>query len=849
MSTDTEKSSEQFPSISIEKELQKSYLEYAMSVIVGRALPDVRDGLKPVHRRALFAMRELGVHYNRPYVKSARIVGDVIGKYHPHGDTAAYDTIVRMAQNFSLRYPLVDGQGNFGSMDGDSPAAMRYTEARMTRIDREIVNDLDKDTVDWIPNYDNSLNEPSVMPSKVPNLLINGSSGIAVGMATNIPPHNLTEVIDALTSVIEDPNLTVHQIMSIITGPDFPTGGQICGRAGIREAYETGRGIVVIRALSHIEKIKEGKREAIIITEIPYQVNKANLVEKIAELVKDKKINSISEVRDESDRHGLRVVIELKKDEIAEIVINQLYTMTQMQKSFGINLLAIVNNKPELLNLKQILEHFILHRKVIVYRRTAFELRKAEEKAHILEGLNIALDNLDDVVALIRASKSPQDAKDELIRRYELSDIQAQTILDMRLQRLTGLEREKIVRDYEEVMQDIKRFKEILGDESLVMKIIKDEFLELKEQYGDDRRTEIIDATDEILPEDMIAPEDMAVTVTHSGYIKRNPVSLYRSQNRGGKGVTAVKNIEEDFVSDLYVASTLDIFLFFTNQGKVFWRKVYQLPSAGRTARGKAIVNLLNLAADEKIAAILPISSFDDESNNKTILMVTKFGRIKKTSLQEFSRPLRKGKRALTINDGDEIIAAHVLNGEDTILLVTKKGMCIHFQETDIRTMGRTAAGVKGITLGEDDVVVSAIVINSNNSILIATENGFGKRSPIEEYRLQKRGGKGVRGIKRSVRNGDVIAAKQVDDDEEVILIADSGKMIRMDLSTIRIIGRSTQGVKLINLDENEKVVSLDSLAKDNSTNDDDEDIEFMDGENDIVIDQDDVDSEPGTDE
>jgi DNA gyrase subunit A len=850
MSTDTEKSSEQFPLISIEKELQKSYLEYAMSVIVGRALPDVRDGLKPVHRRALFAMRELGVHYNRPYVKSARIVGDVIGKYHPHGDTAAYDTIVRMAQNFSLRYPLVDGQGNFGSMDGDSPAAMRYTEARMTRIDREIVNDLDKDTVDWIPNYDNSLNEPSVMPSKVPNLLINGSSGIAVGMATNIPPHNLTEVIDALTSVIDDPNLTVHQIMSIITGPDFPTGGQICGRAGIREAYETGRGIVVIRALTHIEKIKEGKREAIIITEIPYQVNKANLVEKIAELVKDKKINSISEVRDESDRHGLRVVIELKKDEIAEIVINQLNSMTQMQKSFGINLLAIVNNKPELLNLKQILEHFILHRKVVVYRRTAFELRKAEEKAHILEGLNIALDNLDDVVALIRASKSPQDAKDELIRRYELSDIQAQTILDMRLQRLTGLEREKIVRDYEEVMLDIKRFKEILGDESLVMKIIKDEFLELKEQYGDDRRTEIIDATDEILPEDMIAPEDMAITVTHSGYIKRNPVSLYRSQNRGGKGVTAVKNIEEDFVSDLYVASTLDIFLFFTNQGKVFWRKVYQLPSAGRTARGKAIVNLLNLAADEKLAAILPISSFDDESNNKTILMVTKFGRIKKTSLQEFSRPLRKGKRALTINDGDEIIAAHVLNGDDTILLVTRKGMCIHFEETDIRTMGRTAAGVKGITLGEDDVVVSAIVIDSNNSILIATENGFGKRSPIEEYRLQKRGGKGVRGIKRSVRNGDVIAAKQVDDDEEVILIADSGKMIRMDLSSIRIIGRSTQGVKLINLDENERVVSLDSLAKDNSENDDDdEDIEAIDGEIDILIDQDDVESQSGDDE
>lgn len=848
MSTDIENSSEQFPTISIEKELQKSYLEYAMSVIIGRALPDVRDGLKPVHRRALFAMRELGVHYNRPYVKSARIVGDVIGKYHPHGDTAAYDTIVRMAQDFSLRYPLVDGQGNFGSMDGDSPAAMRYTEARMTRIDREIVNDLEKDTVDWIPNYDNSLNEPSVMPSKVPNLLINGSSGIAVGMATNIPPHNLTEVIDALITIVDDPNLTVHQIMSIITGPDFPTGGQICGRAGIREAYETGRGIVVIRALTHIEKIKDGKREAIIVTEIPYQVNKATLVEKIAELVKDKRINSISEVRDESDRHGLRVVIELKKDEIAEIVINQLYTMTQMQKSFGIILLAIVNNKPEVLNLKEILEHFILHRKVIVYRRTAFELRKAEEKAHILEGLNIALDNLDDVVALIRASKTPQEAKDELIRRYELSEIQAQTILDMRLQRLTGLEREKIVREYEEIMREIKRLKEILGDETLVMKIIKDEFNELKEQYGDDRRTEIIDATDEILPEDMIAPEDMAVTVTHSGYIKRNPVSLYRSQHRGGKGVKAVKNIEEDFVSDLYVASTLDIFLFFTNQGKVFWRKVYMLPSAGRTARGKAIVNLLNLAEEEKLAAILPIVSFDDESNEKTILMVTKFGRIKKTSLQEFSRPLRKGKRALTINEGDEIIAAHVLNGDDTILLVTQKGMCIHFNESDIRTMGRTAAGVRGIRLGADDVVVSAIVIDSSNSILIVTENGFGKRSPIEEYRLQKRGGKGVRGIKRSDRNGDVIAAKQVDDEEEVILIADSGKMIRMDLSAIRVIGRSTQGVKLINLDENERVVSLDSLAKDTSDNEDDE--EMVDDENNNISDQvDETESQPGSDE
>lgn len=840
MNIDTPQNNENFTTISIEKELKKSYLEYAMSVIVGRALPDVRDGLKPVHRRALFAMRELGVFHNRPYVKSARIVGDVIGKFHPHGDTAAYDTIVRMAQNFSMRYPLVDGQGNFGSLDGDSPAAMRYTEARMTRIDKEIVDDLDKETIDWVPNYDNSLAEPAVMPSKIPNLLINGSSGIAVGMATNIPPHNLTEVLDALIALIEDPNLTVYQLMGIITGPDFPTGGQICGRAGIREAYETGKGVINIRALSHIEKLKEGKREAIVITEIPYQVNKAALVEKIAELVKDKKINSINEVRDESDRHGLRVVVELKKDEVAEIVTNQLFAMTQMQKSFGIILLAIVNNRPEILNLKQVLEHFIMHRKIVVYRRTSYELKKAEEKAHIYEGLSIAVNNIDVIIALIKAAKNPQEAKDELKERFLLSDIQAQTILDMRLQRLTGLEREKILQDYEEIVKEIERLKEILGDENLIINIIKQEFLQLKEQYGDDRRTEIIDATDEFLPEDLIAPEDMAVTVTHYGYIKRNPVSLYRSQQRGGKGITGVKNIEEDFVSALYVASTLDTFLFFTNHGKVFWRKVYELPLAGRTARGKAIVNILNIAENEKMAAILPIKNFDDETNQKTIMMVTKFGRIKKTNLQEFSRPMSRGKRALTINEGDEIIAAHLLTGNDTVLIVTQQGMCIHFAETDLRTMGRTAAGVRGITLKDGDEVVSAIVINTENSVLIVTENGFGKRSPIDEYRLQYRGGKGVIGIKRSMRNGNVIAAKQVDDDEEVILIADSGKMIRMDLSSIRVIGRSTQGVKLINLEGNEKVVGMDSVAKDRSEIEDEDGIESTPGEGDSLISEDD---------
>lgn len=814
MNIENDVAQEDFLTISIEKELQKSYLDYAMSVIIGRALPDVRDGLKPVHRRALFAMRELGVSYNRPYVKSARIVGDVIGKYHPHGDTAAYDTIVRMAQYFSMRYPLVDGQGNFGSMDGDSAAAMRYTEARMTKIDTEIVTDLDKDTVDFIPNYDNSMTEPSVMPSKIPSLLVNGSSGIAVGMATNIPPHNLTEVMNGLLALADNPNITVHELMSVITGPDFPTGAFICGRSGIREAYETGRGVVIMRSLTHIEKSKDGKRESIIITEIPYQQNKAVLVEKIAHLIKDKKIDSISEVRDESDRHGLRVVIELKKNEMAEVTLNQLYKMTPMQKSFGINLLAIVNNKPAVLNLKQILEHFLIHRRVIVYRRTAFELNKAEEKAHILEGLNIAINNLDEVVELIKKSANPQAAKEQLIERFELSPIQAQTILDMRLQRLTGLERDKIAADYEAIIKEIERLGAILADDNLVLNIIKDEFVEIRDNYGDERRTEIIDAVDDILPEDMIVPEDMAVTVTHTGFIKRNPVALYRSQHRGGKGVSGVKNVEEDFVSDLYVASTLDTFLFFTNYGKVHWRKVYQLPLVGRTARGKAIVNLLHIEEGEDIAAILPVASFEDKSKEKTILMVTKQGRIKKTSLQEFNRPLRKGKRALTIKEGDEIIGAYILNGDDTVLLFTNKGKSIHFHESDVRTMGRTAAGVRGIKLGDEDYVVSAIVVASDDSILVVTENGYGKRSPIEEYRTQKRGGKGIIGIKQSERNGGLISAMQVHDDEEIMIIADSGKMIRMNLNTIRVISRSTQGVRLINLENEEKVVSMDSVAK-----------------------------------
>ena len=813
MTTETETNQPSMATVAIEKELRKSYLDYAMSVIVGRALPDVRDGLKPVHRRTLFAMRELGVTYNRPYVKSARIVGDVIGKYHPHGDTAVYDTLVRMAQDFSLRYPLVDGQGNFGSMDGDAPAAMRYTEARMTRLDQEIIADLDKDTVDFIPNYDNSLQEPSVLPSRIPNILVNGSEGIAVGMATKIPPHNLTEVIDGLVALIDDPNITVHQLMEIITGPDFPTGGFICGRAGIREAYETGRGVVIMRARTHVEERKKGG-ENIVITEIPYQQNKAALVEKIALLVKEKRITSIAEVRDESDRHGLRIVLELKKDEFPDVVINQLFKMTPLQKSFGIILLCIVNNKPEILNLKEMLEHFISHRRTVVYRRTAFELRKAEEKAHLLEGLKIAITNLDEVVALIRGSASPAEAKAGLIERFDLSELQAQTILDMRLQRLTGLERDKIIKEYEEIIEKIAWLKKVLADDAMVMEIIRNEFIAIRDEYGDERRTEIIDAPDEILPEDMITPETMVVTVTHSGYIKRNPVSLYRAQRRGGKGVKGMSTIEDDFVSHIYIASTLDTFLFFTNRGRVFWRKVYELPLAGRTARGKAVVNLLELGEGEKVAAILPVADLANADESQTVLTVTKMGRVKKTSIAEYKRPMRKGKYGLTIRDDDEILSAALTSGNDEIFLVTRNGMSIHFHESDVRAMGRLAAGVKGITLTGDDQVVGVVVLRDDSSILTVTENGYGKRTAISEYKLQNRGGKGVVAIKTSERNGHVVGALQVVDEDQVMLIANSGKVIRMPMDTVRIIGRNTQGVRLINLEEGEKVVALSMLAR-----------------------------------
>jgi DNA gyrase subunit A len=807
---------ENFPEISIESELKKSYMDYAMSVIVGRALPDVRDGLKPVHRRALFAMRELNNYHNRPYLKSARIVGDVIGKYHPHGDTAAYDTIVRMAQTFSMRYLLVDGQGNFGSVDGDSPAAMRYTEARMTKIDQEIIADLDKETVDFTPTYDNSHMEPVVFPSKVPTLLINGSSGIAVGMATNIPPHNITEVMTGLIALIDEPNITVNQLMNHISGPDFPTGGFICGRAGIREAYETGRGSILMRSRTHIEKSKKAHRESIIITEIPYQQNKASLIEKIALLVKEKKIEAISEVRDESDRRGMRIVIELKKDEIAEVILNQLYKMTPLQRSFGVILLSIVNGRPEVLNLRQILLHFMMHRKTIVYRRTAFDLRKTEEKAHLLEGLKIAITNLDAVVELIKSSPGPKEAKDGLMLHYELSAIQAQAILEMRLQRLTGLERDKIIAEYEELMSQIAWFKEILGDEKIVMKIIRDEFVEIIDKYGDERRTEIIEAPDEILPEDMIAEEEMVVTVTHEGYIKRNQVDLYRAQRRGGKGVKGIQTHEEDFVSSLYLAITHDTFLFFTNHGKVFWRRVFEIPQASRIARGKALVNLLDLAPGEKVAAIMPVKSFKlEEGEERYVMMVTRQGIVKKTDLREFARPMRRGKIALTIREGDEIISAVMTNGQNDIMLFSSNGMANRFNEAKVRPMGRSAAGVKGMTLNEGDTVVGVVVVEeTTESILSVTANGFGKRTAVADYPVRNRGGKGVFTIKTSERNGQAIGALPVVDEDEIMMITDAGKIIRTNMNNVRVIGRNTQGVNLFRLSEGEKVVAMDSVAE-----------------------------------
>ena len=802
---------ENYAEISIEKEMKKSYLDYAMSVIIGRALPDIRDGLKPVHRRVLYAMRELKNDWNKPYKKSARIVGDVIGKFHPHGDAAVYDTIVRLAQDFSMRYPLVDGQGNFGSIDGDPPAAMRYTEIRMMRLAHEMLEDLEKETVDFVPNYDESLNEPTVLPARIPNLLINGSAGIAVGMATNIPPHNLSEVIVALKALIDNADISINELIKIIPGPDFPTGGIIYGNESIREAYHSGRGAIRIRARIAVEKDKRTQRETLVITELPYQVNKAKLIENIAALIRDKEINGIQYVRDESDREGLRIALGLRKDQIAGVVINQLYKHTRLETSFGIIFLAVVNGRPELLNLKEILQYFVLHRKEIIIRRTRYDLRKAEDQAHILEGLKVALDNLDAVVALIRACKSPSEAKSQLIHKFSLSEKQAQAILEMRLQRLTGLEQEKIQQDYKNTLMDIARFKEILASERLVLNIIKDELTAIQEQFGDQRYTEIVSETKEITIEDMIVEEDMVVTISQRGYIKRNPITLYRNQRRGGKGKTAMGTKEDDFVEHLFIASTHHTFLFFTNLGKVYWCKVYDIPQAGRMSLGKAIVNLLNLEKDEQLTTVLAVPEFKPGYH---VLMATKNGVIKKTDLMAFSRPRSGGIIALNLLEDDELIAARITDGTLNVFLGSRKGKAIRFHESDIRPSGRVATGVRGMRLGSGDYIVGMEVLSHGQTLFVVTENGYGKRTSIDEYPVQKRGGKGVISIKTTERNGLVVGILLVSDEDDLMLMTNIGKVIRMQVDSISVISRNTQGVKLMGMDTDERVVGAARLAE-----------------------------------
>ena len=796
---------------SIEKEMKQSYLEYAMSVIIGRALPDVRDGLKPVHRRVLYAMQQLRNDWNKPYKKSARIVGDVIGKYHPHGDSAVYDTIVRMAQDFSLRYTLVDGQGNFGSVDGDSPAAMRYTEIRMRKLSHQMLADLEKETVDFIPNYDETLDEPAVLPTKFPALLVNGSSGIAVGMTTNIPPHNINEVINGLKALIDDPTMDTRALMEHIPAPDFPTYGHIYGTKGIYEAYSSGRGIITLRAKAEVEENKKTGRETIVVTELPYQVNKAKVVEKIAELMRDKVITGASYVRDESDRDGMRIAVGLKRDQIAEVVINQLYKHTNMQTSFGIIFLAVVNGRPELLTLKGILNHFIDHRKTVIIRRTRYELRKAEERAHILEGLKIALDNLDEVVALIRASRSPEEAKNGLMENFELSALQAQAILDMRLQRLTGLEREKIVAEYDALLKDIAWYKEILANDHVVRGLIKDELNELSEEFGDERRTRIKESTADISIEDLIAEEDMVVTVTRSGYIKRNPITLYASQHRGGKGKTAMGTKDNDFVEHLFVASTHATFLFITNLGKVYQAKVYELPMAGRSSLGKAIVNLLNFDEGESLATVLTVDEFVE---GKYVVMATRKGRVKKTQLMAYSRPRSGGLIGVKLAEGDELIAARITDGNMNIFLGSDGGKVIRFHEGDVRTVGRGSMGVRGMNITEDSRIVGMEVLNEEGTLLTVTENGYGKRTAVEEYRTQTRAGKGVFSIKTSERNGKMAGMALVGDNDELMMVTDGGKLIRTSVEGINVISRNTQGVRLINLSDGETLIGLARLPE-----------------------------------
>jgi len=792
--------------VSIETEMQNSYLDYAMSVIIGRALPDVRDGLKPVHRRVLYTMHEMGLDWNKPFKKSARVVGDAMGKYHPHGDSAIYDTLVRMAQEFSLRYPLVDGQGNFGSVDGDPAAAMRYTEARRARVSDELLSDIDKETVDFIPNYDESLLEPEVLPTKLPNLLVNGSSGIAVGMATNIPPHNLNEIVEGLIAVIERPDITIDELIPYVKGPDFPTGAMIYGRQGIYDTYRTGRGHIQIRAKAFVEKEKRAEKERIIITEIPYQVNKARLIEKIAELVREKRIEGISDLRDESDRDGMRIVIELKRDQYAEVILNQLYKHTQLQVTFGAIMLALVDQRPRCLNLKEMMELFLRHRRDVIVRRTIFLLAKAEARDHIVQGLLIALDNIDAVVSLIRASQTPQIARDGLIAQFGLSEEQARAILDMRLQRLTGLEREKLESEHHELLNEIRYLRSLLEQPALVTGVIKDELSKVKEMYGDARRTDIVDDSSEITLEDMIVEEDMMVMITHAGYIKRNPVTMYRSQLRRGKGVTGIIAKEDDFVEHLFVASTHDYILVFTDKGKVYWLKVYTIPEAGRQARGKPIINLIQVDAEEKVSAILPVQNFEP---GKYIVMATQNGTVKKTELTEYANPRSNGIIALNINEGDSLVSVALTDGKQDIFLSTHKGMAIRFSEEDVRPMGRTATGVRGISLEDDDYVIGMDIVHNDFTILTVTEKGYGKRSEVEEYRLQGRGGKGIINIKCTPKRGNVVGMLQVSQQDDILLVAASGKILRINVSNVKVIGRNTQGVALQWLGDDDKVVAV----------------------------------------
>ncbi len=800
--------------VTIEEEMRGAYLDYAMSVIVGRALPDVRDGLKPVHRRVLYAMYDLNNTYNRPYLKSARIVGDVIGKYHPHGDIAVYDTIVRMAQDFSLRYTLVDGQGNFGSVDGDAAAAMRYTEIRMEKITDEMLTDLDKETVDFGPNYDDKLTEPLVLPARIPNLLINGSNGIAVGMATSIPPHNLTEVVDATIALIDDPSLTTNDMLEHVKGPDFPTGAIMFGGSGLREAYRTGRGSVILRGRAEIETFK-GDRERIVITELPYQVNKARMIERIAELVRDKKIEGLSDLRDESDRTGMRVVIEIKKGENSNVILNQLYKLTQLQESQSINLLAIQQHRPRLFNLRDMIWAFIEHRKDVVTRRTIFELKKAEARAHILEGLKRAVENIDEVIALIKAAKHPDEARAGLIAKFDFSEIQANAILEMRLQRLTGLEREKIIDEYNQVLKLIQELKTLLASEKLIFGVIKNELIEIREKFGDKRRTEIvIGGSTDIDVEDMISDEETLVTITHAGYIKRTDPKQFRRQGRGGKGIKGVGTGDEDFVTALYRTTNLSYLLCFTDKGRMYWLRVFKIPEASRTARGKAIVNLLQLQQGEKIKAILPVKEFPE---TEFAIMVTKNGVIKKTALSEFSNVRNVGIIALTTDDGDELISAKVTKGNSHVFLCSQQGMSIRFSEEDVRPMGRNARGVTGMSLDDGDRVVAMEVLDlaaTDCELLTITDNGYGKRTPVSEYRIQSRGGKGVITMKTMDKNGLVMGSRQVHSKDDVVLVSNKGQLIRVNVGGISEQGRNTQGVRVMTMDASEKVVSFEHMAE-----------------------------------